>query len=133
MANGDFAMAEDLKWISDIVRNPYVNRGNRDIKPQVVGFYVPYYSFEKAKENIRPFEGMHPVDKYRLIFPSLEDYFMAAVPESGFLGALLTQISKLLTDPSDFKRERGKYKLNRLNGDDMYYEYIFIASQIVLQ
>jgi hypothetical protein len=135
MINGEFAMTmtEDFKWINDIVRNQYVNRGNRGIKPQVVGFYVPYYSFEKAMENIKPFEGMYPVDKYMLIFPSLEDYFIAAAPNSPFLNALLTQITELLTNPGNFKRERGKYKLNRLNGNDIYYEYIFIASQIVLQ
>ena len=86
-------MTEDFKWINDIFRNKYVNRGNRGIKPQVVGFYAPYYSFEKAKENIKPFEGMHPVDKYMVIFPTLEHYFLAAVPESGFLEALLTQIT----------------------------------------
>lgn len=34
---------------------------------------------------------------------------------------LLSTIDRLLRNPSDFKRERGKYKLNNLKGEDMYY------------
>ena len=80
ITDGEFALTEDFSWINGIVGNQYVNRGSRGIKPEVVGFYSPDYSFDQAKENIKPFEGMHPVDKYMIAFPALEDYFIAAVP-----------------------------------------------------
>lgn len=37
-------LTENLDWIRTIRTNPYVNRGNRKAKPQVVGFFSPYYS-----------------------------------------------------------------------------------------
>ncbi len=64
-------MSEDLSWLNNITNNPYVNRGNRVIKPQVFGFYSPDYSFEKEKENIKPFKGMEEVDKLITVFPAL--------------------------------------------------------------
>lgn len=51
-------MTEDLTWIEKIMTNPYVNRGNRGIKPQVVGFYSLDYSLEKTKEKLRPAAGL---------------------------------------------------------------------------
>jgi hypothetical protein len=44
MTTGGFAFTENFKWIKNIVSNPYVNRGSRGVKPQIVGFYSPYYS-----------------------------------------------------------------------------------------
>lgn len=75
---GKFAIAEDLTWINTIAANQYVNRGNRIMRPRIVGFYSPYYSPKKAKENIRPFKGMWEVDRYITIFPAMESYFIAA-------------------------------------------------------
>jgi hypothetical protein len=71
ITNAEFAMTEDLKWLRSITANPYVNRGNRGIKPQVVGFYSSDYSFAKEKENIKPFKGMEEVDKFTTLFPAL--------------------------------------------------------------
>jgi hypothetical protein len=133
ITDGEFALAEDFSWINGIVGNQYVNRGSRGIKPEVVGFYSPDYSFDQAKENIKPFEGMHPVDKYMIAFPALEDYFIAAVPEARFMKALLLEIAQLLGSASGFRGRRGQYRLNNLKGEDIYYEYFMIAVQVVLQ
>jgi hypothetical protein len=130
---GEFAMTEDLSWIANIITNIYANHGNRGIKPQVVGFYSSDYSFEKHKEAIKPFDGMHDVDRYMTLFPALENYFIAAEKSAAFIARIIERIVKLLQKPDSFKRERGHYKLNNLKGEDMYYEYFLLAVQTTLQ
>jgi hypothetical protein len=44
MTDGENILVEDLSWISQIMENPHVNRGNRNVKPQVVGFYSMDFS-----------------------------------------------------------------------------------------
>ncbi len=39
----------------------------------------------------------------------------------------------MLKNPAHFKPQRGHYKLKNLKGEDMYYEYFLIATQVVLQ
>jgi hypothetical protein len=78
MIDGKCIVVEKFDWLRDIMRNPYVNRGNRGVKPQVVGFYEFYHTLSKKKENLKPFAGMQEVDKYMAIFPSMEDYYIAA-------------------------------------------------------
>lgn len=39
--DGPFALTEDLGWIRKIVQNKFCNRGNRLIKPEMVGFFNP--------------------------------------------------------------------------------------------
>ena len=58
MTDGKCVLVEKLDWLKDILKNPYVNRGNRGVKPRVVGFYSIEHTFEKSKENLKPFEGM---------------------------------------------------------------------------
>ena len=59
---------------------------------------------------------MNPVDTYVTVFPALEDYFIAAEKNTRFMKKLLSTIERLLRNPADFQRERGKYKFNNLNG-----------------
>ena len=89
-------MTQDLSWLSSIAANPYVNRGNRGIKPQVVGFYSFSFTAAKQKENIKPFKGMEEVDKYMNIFPTMEDYFVSAYKKTEFLSRLISNIYELL-------------------------------------
>jgi hypothetical protein len=49
MTDGKCIVVEKFDWIRDIMRNPYVNRGNRGIKPKVVGFYSVDHTLEKRK------------------------------------------------------------------------------------
>jgi hypothetical protein len=49
MTDGKCIMVEKLDWLRDIMRNPYVNRGNRGVKPQVLGFYSIDDTLEKRK------------------------------------------------------------------------------------
>jgi predicted phosphodiesterase len=58
ITSGDFALTEDLSWLKEISRNIYALRGNKGVKPQVAGFYSPYYSTKPKKENIKSFWGM---------------------------------------------------------------------------
>ncbi len=83
--NGEFAITQDLSWLRSIGVNPYVNRGNRDIRPQVVGFYSFDLTAAKQKENLKLLEGMEEVDKYMNIFPVMEDYFVSAYKRTEFL------------------------------------------------
>jgi hypothetical protein len=85
MTDGKCIIVEKFDWLRDIMRNPYVNRGNRGIKPSVVGFYSFDHTLEKRKENLKNFAGMHEVDKYMNIFPSMEDYFIAAQKGATFI------------------------------------------------
>lgn len=78
MLDGKCIIVETFNWLQEIINNPYVNRGNRGIQPQVIGFYSIDHTLEKSKENLKPFEGMHEVDKYMAVFPSMESYFVAA-------------------------------------------------------
>jgi hypothetical protein len=71
MTDGQTAITENFNWIRQISKNMHVNRGNKGIKPQVVGFYALEYTLDKEKENIKPFPGMNEVDKYMSIFPSI--------------------------------------------------------------
>lgn len=78
MTDGRSILVEKLDWLKDIMRNPYVSRGNRGVWPKVVGFYSANQTFEKKKENIMPFEGMNEVDRYVTLIPAMEEYFIAA-------------------------------------------------------
>lgn len=133
VSSGEHAMTEDLSWIASIASNPYVNRGNRGIKPQVVGFYSFDYSLEKSKEKLKPSAGLEETDKFVTVFPALEDYFIAAQRDTRFLRRLLEEMEGLLRRPEEFLREKIHYKLVNLKGEDIYYEYFLIAAQVVLQ
>jgi hypothetical protein len=87
--NGEFAITQDLSWLRSIGANPYVNRGNRGAKPQVVGFYSFGLTAAKQKENLKPFAGMEEVDKFMNVFPVMEDYFVAAYKRTEFLTKLI--------------------------------------------
>lgn len=50
--DGRSILVEKLDWLKDIMKNPYVNRANRGVRPKVVGFYSANQTFEKKKENI---------------------------------------------------------------------------------
>ena len=47
-----FFMTQDLSWINNIAVNNLVNGGRSDIKPQIVGFYLPTPSSQKKKFNL---------------------------------------------------------------------------------
>lgn len=58
-------MTQDLSWINNIAVNNLVNGGRHDIKPQVVGFYLPTPNSQSKKLNVtRGFEGKEEVEKY---------------------------------------------------------------------
>lgn len=65
----------------------------------MVGFYSPYYSSFKVKENIKPFPGMNEVDKFMTIFPALENYFIAAEKNTQFIGKVIDKVTSLLLSP----------------------------------
>jgi hypothetical protein len=65
----------------------------------VVGFYSPYYSSEMAKENIKPFEGMNEVEKFMVVYPAMERYFIAADRNTTLVGKVVEKISSLLLEP----------------------------------
>lgn len=44
IATDSFTITENFDWIKYIQYNIHVNHGNYNAKPQVVGFYSPYYS-----------------------------------------------------------------------------------------
>jgi hypothetical protein len=131
MTDGKCALAEGFGWVSDIVRNSFVNRANRGIKPQIVGFYSPDHTLDKVKEDIRPFAGMNDVDRYTAAFPSLEPYFIAADKGTPFITELIATIAEFLGKPQNFKRHN--FLLQKLRGDDIFTEYFHISVQIVLQ
>jgi len=39
-----FIITENFDWIRKIKDNIYINKGDHEMEPQVVGFYSPYYS-----------------------------------------------------------------------------------------
>jgi hypothetical protein len=47
--DGSITLTENFDWVRKINDNIYVNRGNPDAQPQVVGFYSPFYSSEIRK------------------------------------------------------------------------------------
>jgi hypothetical protein len=47
--DGSLTLTENFDWIRQIQNNIYVNRGNPDVQPQVVGFYSPLYSSDIKK------------------------------------------------------------------------------------
>lgn len=85
MTDGQCIITEDFDWIRRIRYNPYVNRGNKGFRPQLVAFYAYDHTFDKVKENIKPFPGMNEVDRYMNIFPTLEEYFIAADKNTLFI------------------------------------------------
>jgi hypothetical protein len=131
MTDGKCALAEGFGWVSDIARNRYVNRANRGVKPQIVGFYSLDHTLDKVKEDIRPFAGMNEVDRYTAAFPSLEPYFIAADKGTPFITELIATIAQLLRVSQSFKRRH--FRLQRLSGDDIFTEYFYISVQIMLQ
>jgi hypothetical protein len=101
---GENLLVEDLTWISQVTSNPHVNRGNQDVEPQVVGFYKPDFTFDKAKENKKPFPGMVEVDKFMNIFPTLDDYFIAAKKGTPFITELIAKIAEIFTNHEKIKK-----------------------------
>ncbi len=99
MTDGKCALAEGFEWVSKIAQNKYVNRANRGVRPQIVGFYSFDRTLDKVKEDIRPFEGMNEVDRYTAVFPSLEPYFIATDKGTPFVSELIAAISQLLSFP----------------------------------
>jgi len=62
---GSTFMTQDLSWIKNIAVNNSVNGGRSDIKPQIVGFYLPTPNSQKKKFNFtKGFEGKEEVEKY---------------------------------------------------------------------
>jgi hypothetical protein len=76
-----------------------VNRGDPDTKPQVVGFYSPFYSSEIKKEQKRLKAGMEEVDRYMVLFPAIESYFIAAKEKAEFIGRVLEEMISILLFP----------------------------------
>jgi hypothetical protein len=76
-----------------------VNRGDHYAKPQVVGFYSPFYSSEIKKEQKRLKAGMEEVDRYMVIFPAIESYFVAAKEKAEFIGRILDEMISILIFP----------------------------------
>lgn len=89
MTDGKNIIVENFNWLRNITKNPYVNRGNRGVKPQIVGFYSIDVTADKKKVNLKPFKGMHQVDRYVNLFPAMEDYFMAALPGTVFMAEMI--------------------------------------------
>ena len=89
------------------------------------------HTFDKAKEDIRPFEGMHEVDRYTAAFPSLEPYFIAADRGTAFIIELINAIERLIITPNLFNGRH--FRLQQLRGDNLLAEAFYIAGQIVLQ
>jgi hypothetical protein len=73
-----FIITETFDWLRDIQQNIYINKGTPHTIPQVVGFYSPYYSSPLEKQNKKPYPGMEKVEKYMVVLPALEHYFIAA-------------------------------------------------------
>jgi hypothetical protein len=78
IATESFTITETFDWIRSIKSNMHVNRGNFDATPQVVGFFSPYYSLSQEKLNKQIYPGMERVDRYAVLAPTLESYFVAA-------------------------------------------------------
>jgi hypothetical protein len=70
-----------------------------DTKPQVVGFYSPLYSSEIKKEQKRLKAGMEEVDRYMVLFPAIESYFIAAKERAEFIGRVLEEMISILLFP----------------------------------
>jgi hypothetical protein len=100
-----------------------VNRGNPDAKPQVVGFYSPLYSSEIKKEQKRLKQGMEEVDRYMVLFPSIESYFIAAKERAEFIGRVIEEMISILLFPKSVAKdiEEGKYEYLKGKITDVYY------------
>jgi hypothetical protein len=46
---------------------------------------------------------MNDVDKYMIIFPTLENFFMSATKNTRLLPTLIDKIARLLLKPNEFK------------------------------
>ncbi len=99
MTDGQTVITENFSWIRQISQNLYVNRGTRGVKPQVVGFYASKFTLDKEKQNIKPFPGMHEVDKYMIMFPSIEEYFVAADKNTPFITEIIAKIPVVIKNP----------------------------------
>jgi hypothetical protein len=100
-----------------------VNRGNPDAKPQVVGFYSPFYSSDIKKEQKRLKAGMEEVDRYMVIFPAIESYFIAAKERAEFIGRVLEDMISILRFPKSVNKdiEDGNYEYFKRKITDVYY------------
>jgi hypothetical protein len=114
------------------MKNPHVNKGNRDAKPQIVGFYKTDYTLDKVKENIKPYLGMVEVDKYMSIFPTLENFFLAAKKGTPYITEMLPIIADILAHPDKVPKMLQGLKLKGIRNDANNHCF-FIACQMVLQ
>jgi hypothetical protein len=77
IADNIVTLTENFDWIRQIKNNIYVSRGDPGAQPRVVGFYSLYYSSKAAKLKKMEFE-MEEVERYMILIPTVEDYFIAA-------------------------------------------------------
>jgi hypothetical protein len=99
----------------------------------VVGFYSLEYTLDKEKENIKPFPGMNEVDKYMSLFPSMEEYFIAADKNTAFITEIIDKITTVIKNPEVYQRKKNEYKVKKITGNDPFFEFLYISSQMVLQ
>jgi hypothetical protein len=76
---------------------------------------------------------MEEVDRYTTVFPSMENYFMAAEGNTTFLTEVISKIYTFLENPKSFELQKSNYSLVNFKGTDLYYEYFLIAVQTILQ
>jgi hypothetical protein len=68
---------------------------------------------------------MEKVDKYMVVSPVLEHYFIAAKKNTEFIGKLIDEMFNILTNPSSAQEEVSKNEQSYpgLSGKDVYFEY----------
>ena len=76
---------------------------------------------------------MVEVDKYMSIFPSMEEYFIAANKHTAFITEIIAKIPIVVKSPEVYQQKKNEYRVKKITGNNNYFEFLFIASQMVLQ
>jgi len=65
----------------------------------VVGFYWPQVSSEVSKENKVLLQGQEEVEKYFVVYPTIEPHFVAAKQKADFIGRFVEEMIDVLVFP----------------------------------
>lgn len=77
---------------------------------------------------------MEEVDRYMVLIPTIENYFIAAEKGAQFIGKLIEESISILLTPESIKKDiaEKKYSYIHIDDHDVYYQYFLLASQRVL-
>jgi hypothetical protein len=129
----ELVLTEDFNWIEEIGKNPYVNRGSREAKPQYIGFFD--INAGSIMEKVNKSHAVSDYERYMVRFPGVESNFLVGVRGGEFLESVLEEYARVVSNRKYLKSMMGAFdlKIGKLSENDALSRAFTFAAHIVLQ